>query len=164
MASLPHRGQRAALRRRLVVLSDVVRRRVAHRLMLHEYADAGIAIRAALRKAGIARRGVSCLRYADDAARQLAASGDTPASRQADLQFAQTEPGMMSQQGLADKAARRLPGLAGGGRPGPGASLLDWYAWALATGGGAGATLSRGGPGGGEGAAGRRAGPGVEPH
>jgi hypothetical protein len=136
MASL----YRPGLARRLAVLTEAVRRKVAEREDLREHAKATASIRAALAGAKLDPAQISCLRNFADAEPRLKRLGDTPELELADAVFAAGHRRPASRESLAAEAAERAPGFAGQPPPDRGASLLDWYAWSLAAGG---KTLSR---------------------
>jgi hypothetical protein len=122
---------RAHLARRLAVLTEAARRKVAEREHLRETAAASANIRGALAAANIDPDRVSCLRTIAEAEPRLVGFGDTSELRRADAAFAAAQPRPGS-EGLAARAARQAPRFAGRPPPNRGASLLDWYAWSLA--------------------------------
>lgn len=122
---------RARRYRRLAALEGRVARGVARRAMLRDRAAAGAMIRAALAARRIAPASVWCLRYADEADAELAALGDDAALRAADAVFAAADAAALPDDRLSEEA-RALAELARPQPPDAGASLLDWYAWALA--------------------------------
>jgi hypothetical protein len=123
---------RAALARRLAVLTEAARRKVAERESLRENAKASASIRAALAAADIDSAGISCLRTVADAEARLAGLGDTPELQRSDAAFAVAHPRLEPREGFAARAARQAPRFAGRPPPERGASLFDWYAWSLA--------------------------------
>jgi hypothetical protein len=132
MGSLPHRPLGAGLARRLAVLTEAARRKVAERESLRENVKASASIRAALAAANIDPARISCLRAIADAEPRLAGLGDTPELQRSDAAFAAAHPRPESREGFAARAARQAPRFAGRPPPERGASLLDWYAWSLA--------------------------------
>ncbi len=128
-----HRPLGAGLARRLAVLTEAARRKVSEREHLREYARAAASIRAALAGAKIDPAPISCLRTIADAEPRLTRLGDTPELQLADAVFAAGHPRLASRDSLAAIAAERAAGFAGRPPPDRGASLLDWYAWSLAT-------------------------------
>ena len=129
-------ARKARLYRRLRALEGRVAHAVAHRVMLRERAGAGAAIRAALAASRIAPDAVSCLRYADEAAADLAARGDGAALGAADRAFVAANPtaapAVLRRDRLGDRARALMPRWQGRRPPDRGAALIDWYAWALA--------------------------------
>ena len=95
------------------------------------------AIRAALDEAGIDPADVSCLRMGRDAERRLAERGDTAERARAEAAYAAAFPS--EHETLAARAGAREAHWADGNSPDPGASILDWFAWATVRGRVAGA-------------------------
>jgi hypothetical protein len=129
MASL----RKAALRRRLAVLTEAARDKVRRRELLRDQAAALVSIRAALAEAKIDPTRIWALRSIDLAERTLSRLGDTPKMRQADGVFIAHDAKLAAREGYAAICARQAPRFAGGPPPDAGASLFDWYAWSLAS-------------------------------
>ena len=122
----------ASLRRRLDALTETVRRTVEYREELREKAKAWATIRAALAEANIDPAAIGAVRAVDYAERELARRGENPELQRADAAFVAEDTQLASRESLTDKWARRAPDFAGQPPPRLGASVADWYAWALA--------------------------------
>lgn len=121
------------LRRRLLRLTRAVDEAVQHREALRDKASALAVLRAGLARAKADPQRIVSFWSLEQAARELARLGDSPAQQRADAAFAAQHPGHASGASLTASAARRAPDFAGRPPPAPGASLIDWYAWSLAT-------------------------------
>ncbi len=124
----------ASLHRRLAVLTEAARRRIAHRENTREKAKACATIRAALAETNIDPAQNSGFRYFAYAERVVSEWPDTPALQRADAAFIAQDPQLASRESLAAQAARRAARFAGRPPPDPRSmSPVDWYAWSLAT-------------------------------
>lgn len=103
-----------------------------YREKLRGHAAACVAIRAALPAAKLDPAALWCLREFARDEEALRRLGDTPELARADAAFAQADPGLEPAGNFVAGAMRRAPTFADGRPPAPGASLFDWYAWALA--------------------------------
>jgi hypothetical protein len=126
-------SRKAALRRRLAVLTEAARDNIRRRELLRDQAAALVSIRAALAEAKIEPARIWALRSIDLAERTLSRLGDTPKKRQADALFIAHDAKLAAREGYAAICARQAPRFAGGPPPDAGASLSDWYAWSLAS-------------------------------
>jgi hypothetical protein len=128
MASL----RSAGLRRRLEALTGAVAAAVRRREALRDKAKALPIVAAGLARARLDPGEISQFWTLERAADELSRLGDSTELQQRDAAFAAQQPGHASGASLGREAARRAPAFAG--RPPPrGGSLLDWYAWSLAT-------------------------------
>ena len=123
----------ARLRRRLLRLTGAVAKAVRHREAQREKAKALAVLRAGLARARVDPGAIAQFWSLEQAAEELSRLADSPALRQADAAFAAEHPGHARRASLGEQAARRAPAFIGRPPPAPGASLLDWYAWSLAT-------------------------------
>jgi hypothetical protein len=120
------------LSRRLDVLTRTARLRASYREELRVTVIFCTGLREALAASGIDRARISCLFMCNDAAAELGSLGDTPALRRADAAFSAAFGKPSGAEDFAARLARLLPRFADGAPPQPGASLMDWLAWALA--------------------------------
>jgi hypothetical protein len=124
--------RKARLSRRLDVLTRTARLTASYREELRVTVTFCTGLREALADSGIDPARVSCLFMCNDAAAELASLGDTPALRRADAAFSAAFGEPSGDEDFAARLARLLPRFADGAPPQPGASLMDWLAWALA--------------------------------
>ena len=125
-------SRRAAIWRRIAVLTAAARRKIARRQELRERAALWDAVRPALTAARIDPASLKRLWPVATAAEELAALGDSPATHRADAAFIAQDPVLASRQPYAAGLAERALGFRGQPPPHPEAAPFDWYAWALA--------------------------------
>ena len=124
----------ARLRRRLVRLTRAVEEEVRRRVHLRDDARALPVVRAGLARAGVGPEEISQFWTLEQSERELLRLPDSPRLQHADAAFAAGHMGHAPRASLfSEKASRLAPRFAGQPPPAPGASLLDWYAWSLAT-------------------------------
>jgi hypothetical protein len=125
-------ADRRGIRRRLAVLTEVSRRKVARRQGLRERAALWDAVRPALAAIRIDREQLKCMWPVTTAAKELTGLGDSPALRRADAEFIARDPVLALREAYGAGIAERVPRFRGRPPPSPDAALNDWYAWALA--------------------------------
>ena len=123
---------RAAIWRRLAILTAVSRKTIARRQELRERAAAWDVIRPALAAAKIDPARIERLWPLTTAAKALADLADSPVLRSADAAFIAQDPVLVSRRPYAANIAERVARIRGQPPPQPDAALFDWYAWALA--------------------------------
>jgi len=124
--------RKARLSRRLELLTRTARLGASYREELRQQVMFCTGLREALAASGIDPARISCLFMCNDAAAELASLGDTPALRRADAAFSAAIGMPSAAEEFAARLTRLLPRFADGAPPQPGASLMDWLAWALA--------------------------------
>jgi hypothetical protein len=125
-------SNRRRIWRRLAVLTAAAREKVGRRQGLRERAAVWDVIRPALAAAEIDPAPLKNLWPVATAADELRRLGDSPELRRADAAFIAQDPVLASRRPYCAGVTARVPGLRGCPPPGPGAALIDCYAWALA--------------------------------
>src|SRR5205085_425239 len=126
----------AALRRRLGILTEIVRREVEHRQQLRERAAIWVTLRTALADAKIDPKRISGMWPLTGAAAELRRRGDSPELQRADAAFIARDPQLASRKSYTADLPERAAKFVGRRPPAPEhASLFDWCAWALAAAG-----------------------------
>ncbi|HXC28370.1 MAG TPA: hypothetical protein VNV38_10490 [Stellaceae bacterium] len=123
---------RGGIWRRLAVLTEIARRKVARRQDLRERAALWDATGPALTKIKTAPDLLKRLWSVAGAARELAGLGDSPELRRADADFIAQDPKLASREPYASGLTALVPRFRGRKPPAPNAPANEWYAWALA--------------------------------
>jgi hypothetical protein len=126
-------SSRNGLRRRLDALTEAARRGIRYRATLRDRSKAWAVIRPALAEAKVDPTQIGGLWIVDSAADKLSRLGDGPQLQRAEAAFIASDPRMEPHESWEAKIADRVPRFVGQPPPRPGASLSDWYAWALAS-------------------------------
>jgi hypothetical protein len=118
--------------RRLAVLTEIARKKIARRQELRERAALWDAVGPALTASRGAPELLKRLWPVTTAAKELADLGDSAELRRADAEFIARDPVLASRERYGAGIAARLPLFRGRPPPAPNAPANDWYAWALA--------------------------------